>query len=295
MPIATPERYATMLDAAREGGFAYPAVNVTSSRTLNAALDGFAAAGSNGIVQVTVGAAASFGGGDALRGAKSFAAAAHELADRVPVDIALHTGHCPPEHEHDFLRPLLATRRFNAHTFAGSRLALRENLARSKALLDVTHAAGLILEVEVGDGDLYTTTEDLLAVAEALGTGGCGRYLLAASAGRGTSAPERRLRPEILRDGQRVLAPRGARFDYVLHGSSGTPEHQLKRALACGVVKVDLDDPRGCGQAGERALAERVARACELLGSARRSGGVTRPPRRAPRPASVPARPRGGA
>jgi fructose-bisphosphate aldolase, class II len=318
MPIATRERYEAMLDAAHEGGFAYPAVNVTSSQTLNAALDGFAAAGSDGIVQVTVGGAASFAGGDALRGAKGFAALARELADRVPVHIALHTDHGPPEHEHDFLRPLLATRRFNSHMFDGSSLPLRENLTRSRALLELTHAAGLILEIEVGavggeedgitgEGDLYTTTEDLLAVAHVLGTGCCGRYLLAATFGNvhGLQAPERvRLRPEILRDGQRVLAPRGAHFDYVFHGSSGTPEHELKRALAYGVVKVNVDseaqlaftrgvakhlhehfdgtatrksgyDPRGWGKAGERAMAERVAHACERLGSARRSGAVT--------------------
>ena len=36
MPIATPEIYADMLHRAKEGRFAYPAINVTSSQTLNA-------------------------------------------------------------------------------------------------------------------------------------------------------------------------------------------------------------------------------------------------------------------
>src|SRR4051812_31920492 len=230
MPIATPERYAEMLDAAHAGGFAYPAVNVTSSQTLNAALSGFAAARSDGIVQVTLGGASYLGGGDALIGGLAFAALACELAQRVPVTIALHTDHCPPEHVDDFLRPLLATRRFNSHMFDGSTLPLAENLARSRELLDRCHALGLILEVEVGavggeeDGiageAAYTTTEDLRAVVAALGTGEHGRYLLAATFGNvhGLHAPEHvRLRPEILRDGQDV-----ARFDFVFHGSSGT-------------------------------------------------------------------------
>jgi fructose-bisphosphate aldolase class II len=317
MPIATRERYEAMLDAAHEGGFAYPAINVTSSQTLNAALDGFAAANSDGIVQVTVGGAAYFGGGDALRGAKAFAAAAHELAGRVPVDIALHTDHCPPQHEHDFLRPLIATQRFNSHMFDGSTLPLRENLARSRELLELTHANGLLLEIEVGavggeeDGieggdDLYSTPEQLLEVADTLGTGERGRYLLAATFGNvhGLGAPESvRLRPEILREGQEALRTRGAHFDYVFHGSSGTPDAELRATLAYGVVKVNLDseaqfaftsgaaqhlgdafdgtatrkasyDPRGWGKAAEQAMAQRVADACRLLGSAR-VGAVT--------------------
>ena len=59
MTIATPERYAQMLDAARRGGYAYPAINVTSTQTLNAALQGFAEAESDGIIQVSVGGAAT--------------------------------------------------------------------------------------------------------------------------------------------------------------------------------------------------------------------------------------------
>jgi fructose-bisphosphate aldolase class II len=312
MPIATQRRYAEMLDAAHDDGFAYPAVNVTSSQTLNAALDGFAQAGSDGIVQVTVGGAAYFGGGDALAGAKAFAAAAHELAARVDVSIALHTDHCPPAHVDDFLLPLIATRRFNSHMFDGSTLPLDENLARSRALLEATAGAGLVLEVEVGavggeeDGiageALYTTTGDLLEVARVLGTGEHGRYLLAATFGNvhGLSARERvRLRPEILRDGQRAL-PSG-RFDYVFHGSSGTPVAELQRTLAYGVVKVNIDsenqlaftravaahlardfdpsgarkaayDPRAWGRAGEEAMAGTVAQACRTLGSAGRAG-----------------------
>src|SRR5262245_26695287 len=107
--LATAEQYAAMLDGAAVGGFAFPAINVTSSQALNAALRGFAEAGSDGIVQVTVGGARYLSGPaqDAAVGARALAAVGHELAERLPVVVALHTDHCPPEHVDDFLRPLL--------------------------------------------------------------------------------------------------------------------------------------------------------------------------------------------
>ena len=86
MPIASPEKYAEMIDAAKNGAFAYPAINVTSSQTLNAAIRGFAEAGSDGIVQVSTGGAAYFSGSsvkDMVAGSLAFAAFAREVADTV--------------------------------------------------------------------------------------------------------------------------------------------------------------------------------------------------------------------
>ena len=57
MPIATPDVYAEMIDRAKSQGFAYPAINVTSSQTLNAAMKGFADANSDGIIQFSTGGA----------------------------------------------------------------------------------------------------------------------------------------------------------------------------------------------------------------------------------------------
>ena len=62
MPVATPEQYADMLDRAKAGGFAYPAINVSSSQSINAVLQGLTEAGSDGIVQVTTGGADYFAG-----------------------------------------------------------------------------------------------------------------------------------------------------------------------------------------------------------------------------------------
>jgi fructose-bisphosphate aldolase class II len=153
MPVPTPEQYAAMLDAALDGGYAYAAVNVTSSQTLNGALRGFAEAGADGIVQVTVGGA-RYLGGDAAAGARALAAFAREL--EFPGYVALHTDHCPPEHVDDFLRPLLGASRergeplFNSHMFDGSTLPLEENLAIASELLDECRELGIVLEIECG-------------------------------------------------------------------------------------------------------------------------------------------------
>jgi fructose-bisphosphate aldolase, class II len=271
MPVATPDQYAEMLDRAVTGRFAFPAVNVTSSQTLNGVLRGLADAGSDGIVQVTVGGARYLGGGDALAGARALAAMVRELAAPLDVLVGVHTDHAPPDSVDGFLRPLLAdsaTRAeaggpplFNSHMFDGSTLPLEENLGRSAELLGLAAAAGVVLEVEVGvvggeedgvrgpEGDrerLYTTTADLLRTAEVLGTGEHGRYLLAATFGNvhGVYTPGHvELRPAILSEGQAALASTrpGARFAYVFHGSSGSPADDVRAAIAAGVVKINLD------------------------------------------------------
>jgi fructose-bisphosphate aldolase, class II len=336
--LPTPEQYAAMLDGAGAGGYAFPAINVTSSQTLNAAMRGFAEAGSDGIVQITVGGARYLSGAaaDALAGARALAALGHELAAGYGVAVALHTDHCPPEHADGFLHPLLAASRervargerplFHSHMFDGSTLPLEENLRRSAELLEQCRALDVVLEVECGvvggeeDGiggegvdreRVYTTPGDLLRVAEVLGTGERGRYLLAATFGNVHglhAAGQVELRPEILGDGQRALARahEGARFDYVFHGSSGSSPEDVRAAVAHGVVKVNLDseaqyaftraaaghmfshydgvlavdggigdkrayDPRAWGDEAEASMAARVAEAYELLGSAGRS------------------------
>jgi fructose-bisphosphate aldolase, class II len=341
MPIATSSQYAAMLDDARAGGWALPAVNVTSSQTLIAVLQGLAEARSDGIVQVTTGGGAYLGGdrkddpAAAARGAAALAAYAHEVAASFPTLVALHTDHCTPDLAESFLGALLertAARRaaglgplFHSHMFDGSMLPLAENLQLSARWLKRCSELDVILEVECGvvggeedgvHGDtpgserLYTTNDDLLAVAETLGTGERGRYLLAATFGNvhGVYAPGNvQLRPEILRSGQEALAAayHGAQFEYVFHGSSGTPPDQLHETLAYGVVKVNVDtemqhaftggivahvgenaevigtlqgaegkkafDPRAWGRRGQAAMAERVVRECEALGCAGRT------------------------
>src|SRR5918997_2729146 len=151
MPIASPEVYAEMLDRAKAGAFAYPAINVTSSQTLNAALRGFADAESDGIIQVSTGGAEYLSGPsvkDMVTGAVAFAAYAHEVAKKYPVNIALHTDHCPKNKLDGFVRPLLdiSAERvargenplFQSHMWDGSAVPLDENLQIATGLLEQT-------------------------------------------------------------------------------------------------------------------------------------------------------------
>src|ERR1700742_1827910 len=235
MPIATPEVYAEMLDRAKANEFAYPAINVTSSETLNAALRGFAEAESDGIVQVSTGGAEFLSGTkvkDMVTGAAALAEYAHVVAAKYPVNIALHTDHCPKDKLDGFVRPLLAISQervargenplFQSHMWDGSAVPLDENLTIAAELLDQAAKANIILEVEIGvvggeeDGvaneineKLYTTPEDYLKTVDVLGTGERGRYLLAATFGNvhGVYKPGNvKLRPEILKQGQDVVA-----------------------------------------------------------------------------------------
>ncbi|MDG9702462.1 class II fructose-bisphosphate aldolase [Streptomyces sp. DH37] len=273
MPIATPEVYNEMLDRAKAGRFAYPAINVTSTQTLHAALRGFAEAESDGIIQISTGGAEFLGGQynkDMVTGAVALAEFAHIVADKYPVNVALHTDHCPKDKLDGYVRPLLELSRkrveaglnplFQSHMWDGSAETLADNLEIARELLAVAAAAKIILEVEItptgGEEDgvsheindeLYTTVDDAIRTAEALGLGEKGRYLLAASFGNvhGVYKPGNVvLRPELLKDLQEGVAAKFGKqnpFDFVFHGGSGSTEQEIATALDNGVVKMNLD------------------------------------------------------
>ncbi len=273
MPIATPEVYAEMISRAKAGGFAYPAINVTSSQTLNAALRGFADAGSDGIVQVSTGGAEYLSGPtvkDMVTGSVAFAAYAQEVAKKYPVNVALHTDHCPKDKLDSFVRPLLALSKervargeeplFQSHMWDGSAVPLGENMEVATGLLAECAAAKVILEIEVGvvggeedgivgaiDEKLYTTAEDGLATAAALGLGEKGRYMAALTFGNvhGVYKPGNvKLRPEILKEIQEAVGAKyGVEkpFNLVFHGGSGSLLSEIRSALDYGVVKMNVD------------------------------------------------------
>jgi len=274
MPIATPETYAQMLDRAKEGRFAYPAINVTSSQTLNAALQGFAEAGSDGIVQVSTGGAEYLAGQkvkDMVTGAVALAEYAHIVAEKYDVTVALHTDHCPKDKLDGLMRPLIAISQervsagreplFQSHMWDGSAVELGENLDLAEELLAACAKARIVMEMEIGvvggeeDGvdnsgeneKLYTTPEDALLTAEKLGTGENGRYLLAATFGNvhGVYKPGNvKLRPAILKDIQDEVGAKVGRerpFDLVFHGGSGSLLEEIRETLDYGVVKMNVD------------------------------------------------------
>ncbi|MFJ4658559.1 class II fructose-bisphosphate aldolase [Nocardia sp. NPDC088792] len=276
MPIATPEIYAEMIARAKENSFAFPAINCTSSETINAAIKGFADAGSDGIIQFSTGGA-EFGSGlgvkDMVTGSVALAEFAYVVAAEYDVTIALHTDHCPKDKLDGFVRPLLAISAervknglpplFQSHMWDGSAIPIDENLEIAKELLKQAHAANIILEVEIGvvggeeDGveaeineKLYTSSEDFEKTIDALGSGENGKYLLAATFGNvhGVYKPGNVvLKPEVLAEGQRVaaaklgLAAGSQPFDFVFHGGSGSLKSEIEDSLRYGVVKMNVD------------------------------------------------------
>lgn len=188
MAIATPESYADMIDRAKAGGYAIPAINVTSSQTLSAALQGFTEAESDGIVQVSNGGAAYWSGSsraDRVKGSLAMSAYAYTIADLYPITFALHTDHCPRKLVDTWLRPLLEIEieqakrgeptAFQSHMWDGSAETLDDNIKLAVELLAMSKKANTILEIEIGavggeeDGikgeenaSLYTTAADVL-------------------------------------------------------------------------------------------------------------------------------------
>ena len=265
MTIATPERYAQMLDAARRGGYAYPAINVTSTQTLNAALQGFAEAESDGIIQVSVGGAAYFSG--------------QRVNDRVT-----GSDHCAKQYLDEWVRLLLDHEveqvkhgqepTFQSHMWDGSTVPLGENLDIAEELLDKSQAAHTVLEIEIGavggeeDGHsakindkLYSTPAQGIAVAQRLGLGERGRYMAAFTFGNVHGAYKPgvvKLRPELLDEIQTTVAlaikagempapahsldvAPGKPFALVFHGGSGSAPEEIAQAVSYGVVKMNID------------------------------------------------------
>jgi fructose-bisphosphate aldolase class II len=290
MPIATPEKYRAMLDAARDGGFALPAINVTSSTTILAALEGLSEAGSDGILQVSYGGG-EFASGQSNKsmpvGATALAEFAGVVAPQYPVNVALHTDHCPPDRVDGYIRPLLEeTRRrraegkgpvFQSHMLDASELPMEDNLTLARELLDLCAELDVVLELEIGivggvedatdneDVDrakLYTSPEDMVRVSEVLGTFDKGRYLLAAVFGNvhGVYKPGAvKLDPTILRDGQAAVAERfgeDARHYLVFHGGSGSSLDEIHETLGYGVIKMNIDTD--CQYAYTRPIVDHV-------------------------------------
>ncbi len=274
MPIVNRERYEELLTRAKAGKYAYPAINCVNTETINAALEGFAKAKSDGIIQFSTGAGEFASGSikNMALGTIALAEFAHRVAAHYDVNIILHTDHCVPEKVGKFLIPLIeeTERRraaglsnlFSSHMFDGSELPLKENMKTAVELLTRCQKSDMLLEVEAGvvggeeDGinnentpaeKLYTTPEDMVAVYEALSGVKGARYMFAATFGNvhGVYKPGNvKLRPEILKHGQAaVVAKHGqeAHFDLVFHGGSGSSEAEIKETLEYGVIKMNVD------------------------------------------------------
>ena len=276
MPIATPEIYAEMLDRAKKGAFAYPAINVSSSQTIIAAIRGFAEAQSDGIIQFSWGGA-EYASGSTIKkmvdGAVALAEYAHIVAKNYNVHIGIHTDHCPAEKLDGFMKPLLALGAeriksgkaplFNSHMWDGSAVDMKENMKVAAEMQKMSIAAKTILEIEIGvvggeedgveakhDAKLYSTPEDALMTIETLGSDPSTRYMVAATFGNvhGVYKPGNVvLQPKILRTLQDAVSkklglPEGSKpMDLVFHGGSGSLLTEIRESLDYGVVKMNID------------------------------------------------------
>lgn len=274
MAVVNYQQYQTMLKEAYNHHYAYPAFNVSNMETVSAVLAGLTQANSDGIIQISTGGAAHASGvtiKDKALGAICLANYIHAVADRYPINIALHTDHCKADNIDDFLMPLIEeTQRrrsqgmpnlFNSHMFDGSAIPLSENLKISKQLLELCAKNEIILEIETGvvggeeDGvnnegvpneKLYTTPEDMLEAYEALEPVG-GVYTVAATFGNvhGVYKPGNvKLNPKILLKGQQALKEKYGQdkgFYLVFHGGSGSTKEEIHETLDYGVIKMNID------------------------------------------------------
>lgn len=290
MPIATPQQYREMLETAYQGHYAYPAINVSSMVTANAALKGFADKKSDGILQISTGAGAFVSGvnvKDQALGAISLAEHIRRVAAKYDVLIALHTDHCPPKSVDSFLDPLIAESErlagqgaptlYNSHMVDASNLPLKDNLDLCVPIYERLAKLGMMLELEAGvvggeeDGaagshdtpaaKLYTTTEDMVEVYRRM-NGIQGTYMFAATFGNVHGAYKPgvvKLRPSILKDGQDAIRAEfgpEAKFYLVFHGGSGSAKSEIKETLGYGVVKMNVDTD--CQYAFTRAIADHM-------------------------------------
>ena len=276
MPVADFNTYVKMLDNAYKNHFAYPAINVTSEITANAALLAFKEMKCDGMIQVSTGGgkfASGQGVGDMVEGAISIAEHIHRMAKHYDINVVLHTDHCPPDAIDTFMVPLIeeSERRvadgqlplYSSHMLDASNLPIEENMDLSVPILERMTKIGQILEVEAGvvggeeDGaagsedtpsdKLYTTPEDMVYVYKRLGEVEGGRYMFAATFGNvhGSYKPGVvKLRPEILKQGQDAIKKEfgdDAYFWLVFHGGSGSDKKQIEETLDYGVVKMNVD------------------------------------------------------
>lgn len=273
MPVVNRQQYEEMLNKAKENNYAYPAVNVTSIASVNAVLQALLEKKSDGIIQVSTGGAQFVSGetlSDMVVGAQAIAEYVHFVAEKYDICVALHTDHCVYDKLDSFVLPLVEITKqrrqkglsnlFSSHMFDGSTIGFEKNLSISKKLLDDFSELDLILEIEIGavggeeDGvkaeineKLYTTSEDMLKVAEVMGLGEKGYYLLAATFGNvhGSYKPGKvKLKTEILRDGQKFVGDKLQKKDpfyFVFHGGSGSELEKIRESLTYGVVKMNVD------------------------------------------------------
>ncbi len=278
--VVTGDEYKALIAAAKAGGYAFPAVNVTSTNTLNAVLEAAAEAKSDVIIQLSNGGAQFYAGQgmpDGFRakvlGAVAAAKHAHLLAREYGICVVMHTDHANKglipwveamldegeKHYEATGKPL-----YSSHMLDLSAEPIDFNLSESARILERMARMGMSLEIELGvtggeeDGvgsdldasadnsKLYTQPEDVLQAYEKLTP--IGHFSVAASFGNvhGVYKPGNvKLRPEILKNSQDLVEKQHNTgknpLNLVFHGGSGSEKAQISEAVTYGVFKMNID------------------------------------------------------
>lgn len=277
--VATGDEVQAIFNYAKEKGFALPAVNVTSSSTVNAVMETAAKLNAPVIIQFSNGGAQFFAGKGlkndneraAIAGAVAGAKHVHQLAELYGATVILHTDHCAKnllpwmdgmmEANEQFFKET-GKALFSSHMIDLSEEPLEENIEICKSYLERMAKIGITLEIELGitggeeDGvdnsgvdssKLYTQPEEvayayeeLLKVSE--------RFTVAAAFGNvhGVYKPGNVvLTPKILDNSQKYIEQHYQTgknpVNFVFHGGSGSTLEEIREAISYGVIKMNID------------------------------------------------------
>lgn len=277
--VASGDEVQAIFKYAKEKGFALPAVNVTSSSTVNAVMETAAKLNAPVIIQFSNGGAL-FNAGKGLSNEDQRAAIAgsitgalhvHKLAELYGATVILHTDHCAKNllpwidglldaseaHFAQTGKPL-----YSSHMIDLSEEPLEENIELCKTYLARMSKIGMTLEIELGitggeeDGvdnsdvdssKLYTQPEEVAYAYEEL-MKISDKFTVAAAFGNvhGVYKPGNvKLQPIILKNSQEYIQQKyqtGANpVDFVFHGGSGSSLEEIREAIGYGVIKMNID------------------------------------------------------
>ena len=277
--VATGDQVQAIFQLAKEKGFALPAVNVTSSSTVNGVMEAAAKLNAPAIIQFSNGGCFYFAGKAlsndqekaAILGGVAGAKHVHALAEAYGATVILHTDHCAKKllpwidglldaGEAFFKetgKPL-----YSSHMIDLSEESLVENLDICKSYLERMSKMGMTLEIELGitggeeDGvdnsdvdnsKLYTQPEEVAYAYEEL-MKISPRFTIAAAFGNvhGVYKPGNvQLTPIILKNSQEFIQEKYQTgpnpIDFVFHGGSGSTVEEIREAIGYGVVKMNID------------------------------------------------------
>ena len=277
--VATGDTVQEIFRFAKEKGFALPAVNVTSSSTVNAVMETAAKVNSPVIIQFSNGGCHFYAGKSlsnkderaAIAGGIAGAKQVHELAELYGIPVILHTDHCA-KNLLPWIDGLLDASEafykekgkplYSSHMIDLSEEPIEENIELSKKYLERMSKMGMTLEIELGitggeeDGvdntdvdssKLYTQPEEVAYAYEELKKVS-DRFTIAAAFGNvhGVYKPGNvKLTPKILKNSQEYVQKKfnteANPVDFVFHGGSGSTLEEIRESIGYGVVKMNLD------------------------------------------------------